>query len=416
MNARFFQPRGVPLIDPANTMSQSKRTPQRDQHATATPLEKFSEAQRPTIAEIDLSAIASNVHAIRQRVRPAEVMAVVKANGYGHGAVQVARAALQAGATLLGVALLEEGLALRRHGFTAPILVFGGLFENQIDAYLAHDLQMTLYDARLAESISQRARALNKAAAVHVKFDTGMGRVGVTREPLAFIKHVMSLPGISLQGFYTHLATSDEADLGYAHTQLKRFREIVAAAREYGITPRWIHAANSGAILSLPESFFNLVRAGVMMYGYYQSREVMKSIALQPAMRLSTRVLFVKRVPQGEFISYNRTFQTQRESVLATLPIGYADGFLRRFSNNMHVLIRGLKCPVVGRVCMDQIIVDVSAISDIRVDEEVMLMGRQGKEEISIYDWCERLETIPYEVTCGISPRVPRVYVGGGED
>lgn len=399
------------MTDPANTLMPNKRTPRRDNHANATLHEKFFEAHRPTVAEIDLSAIANNVAAIRRRVQPAEVMAVVKAEGYGHGAVQVARAALNAGATLLGVALVEEGIALRRHGFTPPILVFGGLFENQIDACLAHDLQMTLYDARLAESISQRARALNKVANVHMKFDTGMGRVGVTREPMAFIKHVASLSGISVQGFYTHLASSDEADLSYARTQLKRFREIVAEAREHGLNPRWIHAANSGAILSLPESYFNLVRAGVMIYGYYPSAEVVKSIALEPALRLTTRVLFLKEVPPGAFISYNRTFQTQRESMLATLPLGYADGFPRRFSNNMSVLIRGRKCPVVGRVCMDQIIVDVSAISDIRTGEEVVLMGKQGEEEISIYDWCEKLETIPYEVTCGISSRVPRVYV-----
>jgi alanine racemase len=352
-----------------------------------------------------------NVRAIRAHVRPAEVMAVVKAEGYGHGAAQVARAALDAGAALLGVALLEEGVALRRSGITAPILVFGGLFENQIDAYLAHDLQMTLYDAHLAESIAQRARAWHKTAEVHVKFDTGMGRVGVTSEPIAFLQHVTNLPSISLQGLYTHLATSDEADLGYAREQLQRFRAIVAAARESGVTPRWLHAANSGAILSLPESYFNLVRAGVMMYGYYPSADVAKSIALEPAMRLATRVLFVKHVPKGTFISYGRTFQTQRDSILATLPLGYADGFLRRFSNNMHVLIRGRKCPVVGRVCMDQIIVDVTEVPDIHAGEEVVLMGKQDEAEISIYDWCERLETIPYEVTCGISARVPRIYV-----
>ncbi|NUO80258.1 alanine racemase [candidate division KSB1 bacterium] len=387
------------------------RLPRRDQHATAALHEQSFETQRPTIAEIDLQAIASNVRAIRQRVRPAEVMAVVKAEGYGHGAVQVARIALEAGATLLGVALLEEGIALRRHGFTVPILVFGGLFENQIDSYLAHDLQMTLYDARLAEIISQRAQALHKTAGVHAKFDTGMGRVGVTSEPLAFLQHLVSLPGITLQGLYTHLATSDETDLSYAHVQLQRFRTIITAARAHDIVPRWIHAANSGAILSLPESYFNLVRPGVMMYGYYPSADVVKSLALQPAMRLRTAVLLVKRVPRGTFVSYNRTFQTQRESVLATLPIGYADGFSRRFSNNMHVLIRGCKCPVVGRVCMDQIIVDVTELPDIRVGEEVVLMGKHCEEEIPIYDWCEKLETIPYEVTCGISSRVPRVNV-----
>lgn len=368
-------------------------------------------AQRPTCAEIDLPAIANNVRAIRERVRPAELMAVVKANGYGHGAIPVARAALEAGATWLGVALLEEGVALRENGITAPLLVFGGLFENQIDAYLAHDLQMTLYDARLAESISQRAIALNRVAHVHVKFDTGMGRVGVTSEPIAFLQQIASLSNLSVLGLYTHLASSDEVDLAYAQAQLKRFREIVAAARAQGIVPRWIHAANSGAILSMPEAHFNLVRAGVMLYGYYPSAEVEKSVALQPAMRMVTRVLFLKKVSAGTFISYNRTFQAQRDSVLATLPIGYADGFLRRFSNNMHVLIRGHKCPVVGRVCMDQVIVDVTEVSDIAIGDEVVLMGRQGRAEISIYDWCDKLQTIPYEVTCGISARVPRVYV-----
>lgn len=369
------------------------------------------EAQRPTFAEIDLHAIAHNIRAIRARVSPAEVMAVVKANGYGHGAVQVARAALAAGATWLGVALLEEALALRHAGIATPILVFGGLFENQIDAYLAHDLQMTLYDARMAESISQRAQALHKTAAVHVKFDTGMGRVGVAHAAHAFLQQIANLPGLAVQGLCTHFAASDERDLSYAHAQLKHFHALIAAAREYGIAPRWIHAANSGAILSLPEAHFNLVRAGVMLYGYYPSAEVERTVPLQPAMRLKTRVLFLKRVSRGTFVSYNRTFQTQRESVLATLPIGYADGFPRRFSNNMHVLIRGCKCPVVGRVCMDQIIVDVTEVSDIVVGDEVVLMGEQGEAEISIYEWCEKLGTIPYEVTCCISARVPRVYV-----
>ena len=383
--------------------------PQWNQHVTHS--EPLSAAQRPTCAEIDLHAIANNVRAIRKRVHPAEVMAVVKANGYGHGAIPVARTALNAGATWLGVALLEEGIALRKSGITAPILVFGGLFENQIDAYLAHDLQMTLYDARLAESIAQRARAVHKTAAVHVKFDTGMGRVGITSEPIAFLQHTASLSNISILGLYTHLSSSDEVDLSYAHAQLKRFRAIIAEARAQGIAPRWLHAANSGAILGIPEAHFNLVRAGVMLYGYYPSVEVEKSVALQPAMRMITRVLFLKKVSAGTFISYNRTFQAPRDSVLATLPLGYADGFLRRFSNNMHVLIRGCACPVVGRVCMDQIIVDVTEVSDIAVGDEVVLMGRQGRAEISIYDWCDKLQTIPYEVTCGISARVPRVYV-----
>jgi len=336
---------------------------------------------------------------------------VVKADGYGHGAIPVAQIALQAGATQLGVALLEEAIALREQKIAAPILVLGGLFENQIDHFLAHDLQMTVYDFHLAEIVSRCAQALGKAAQVHVKIDTGMGRVGVHVEPVTFIEKILSLPGIALQGIYTHFATSDEVDQTYAGQQLQNFRAIVQELRMKDLAPRWIHAANSGAILSLPDSCFNLVRAGVAMYGYYPGPEVSRTLALQPAMSLHSRVLFVKGVPAQTFISYGRTFQTRKPSFIATLPIGYADGFPRRFSNNMEVLIQGKRCPVIGRVCMDQIMVDLGEMNEVQAGEEVVLMGKQGEEEISIYEWCKKLDTIPYEVTCGISKRVRREYV-----
>jgi alanine racemase len=358
-----------------------------------------------------LHAVVQNVRSIRDRVQPASVMAVVKADGYGHSAAAVAHAALQAGATQLGVALLEEARQLREQKIAVPILVLGGLFENQIEQYLAHDVQMMVYDFRLAEIISQRAHALGKSASVHVKIDTGMGRVGVQAEPLAFIEKINSLPGVLLQGICTHLATSDEADQTYARQQVQRFRTIVQELKMKGIVPRWIHAANSGAILSLPDSYFNLVRPGVAMYGYYPSPDTPRALALQPAMSLHTRVLFAKRVPTNTFVSYGRTFQTPKPSLIATLPLGYADGFPRRFSNNMEVLIRGKRWPVVGRVCMDQIMVDLGEMKEVQAGEEVVLMGRQGEEEISIYEWCRKLDTIPYEVTCGISRRVRRVFV-----
>lgn len=380
--------------------------------AAAPAFHALAESGRPTIARIDRAAIAANVRAICSRVHPAEVMAIVKADGYGHGAVAAAQTALQAGAKLLGVALLEEAVALRAHNIGAPILVLGGLFENQIDHYLAHDVQMTVYDHRLAGIISRRAQALGRAAPVHVKIDTGMGRVGVAHEPAAFLENLARLPGISVQGIYTHFASSDETDLSYARQQLQIFRALLQQAQTKNLAPRWIHAANSAAILSLPDSYFNLVRAGVAMYGYYPGPEAARSLALQPALSWHTRVLFVKRVPAQAFISYGRTFQTRRPSLIATLPVGYADGFPRRFSNNMHVLIRGRRCPVVGRVCMDQIMVDLGEMQEVQAGEEAVLLGRQQEGEISIYEWCERLDTIPYEVTCGISPRVRRVHAG----
>lgn len=378
--------------------------------AAATSPSEILARPRPTVAAIDLAAIAGNVRRICDRVSSAEVMAVVKADGYGHGAAPVARTAVLAGATQLGVALLEEGIALRREGLRAPILVFGGLFEDQIEAFLAHDLMMTVYEPKLAELIARRATAAGKTARVHVKIDTGMGRVGAIGDPLEFIAHLAALRGLELTGIYTHFATSDELDKTYARQQLGNFRALVQRLKERGITFNYVHAANSGAILDLPESFFNLVRAGVMMYGYYPSRETTESIALQPAMKLRSRILHVKRVPENFSVSYGRTFRTGKPSLLATIPLGYADGFSRRFSNNMQVLVRGQKRPVAGRVCMDQIMVDLGDDFDVARGEEVVLLGKQGETEITIDDWCKKLETIPYEVTCSISKRVPRVY------
>ncbi|MDZ7266035.1 MAG: alanine racemase [candidate division KSB1 bacterium] len=378
------------------------------------PREPFAR-QRPTVADIDLQAVAANMRRICSRVHPAAVMAVVKADGYGHGSLPVAHAALRAGACQLGVALPEEGIVLRQHGIRVPVLVFGGLFEQQIEVFLHHDLMMTVYDFDLAQIISRRAQALGTVATVQVKIDTGMGRVGVLDDPVEFVLRLAGLPGVALAGLYTHLATSDEADKTYARQQLAAFRATVTRLRERGISPQWIHAANSGAILDLPEAYFNMVRAGVIMYGYYPSRETSEAIALQPAMRLRSQVLQVKHVPAHFPVSYGRTFQTRRPSFLATIPIGYADGFNRRFSNNMEVLVAGRRCPVVGRVCMDQIIVDLGEAADIRRGEEVVLLGPQGGDEITIYEWCERLGTIPYEVTCNISKRVPRRYTGLAE-
>ncbi|MCG3155668.1 MAG: Alanine racemase 1 [bacterium] len=379
------------------------------------PRESFAN-QRPTVADIDLQAVAANIRRICSRTHPAEVMAVVKADGYGHGSVPIARVALHAGATQLGVALLEEGITLRQHGCTTPVLVLGGLFEHQIDAFLQHDLMMTVYEHDLAQMISRRAQALGTVATVHVKIDTGMGRVGVHIDPVEFVTRLSRLPGLLLTGLYTHLATSDETDKTYARQQLAAFRATVTRLRERGISPPWIHAANSGAILDLPEAYFTMVRAGVILYGYYPSRETTESIALQPAMRLRSQVLQVKHVPARFSVSYGRTFQTRRPSFLATIPIGYADGFSRRFSNNMEVLVGGQRRPVVGRVCMDQIIVDLGDDAGLRRGDEVVLLGRQGDDEITIYEWCERLDTIPYEVTCNISQRVPRRYAEGADD
>jgi len=375
-------------------------------------VEEDNQVQRPTIAAINLAAIAKNVRRIRDRVHPAEIMAVVKADAYGHGAIPVAQTALSAGASQLAIALLEEGLELRRNKINAPILVFGGFFEKQIDSFIANDLQFTLYDLRLTELVSRRAQALGCKAQAHVKIDTGMGRVGLLpTEAIEAILAMVKLPNLELVGLCTHFASSDSRDKSYANRQLEQFKSIVQQLTHDDLRFKYLHAANSGAILDLPQSYFNLVRPGVMMYGYYPSTETSESIPLEPAMTLRTKILHVKRVSAGTFISYNSTFQTREATTIATLSIGYADGISRRFSNNFEVLVRGRRCPLVGRVCMDQIMIDLGDMKDVQTGEEVVLLGKQGEEEISIYEWCRRLETIPYEVTCGVSKRVPRVYV-----
>lgn len=365
---------------------------------------------RPTYAEIDLRAIAHNLQQIRAKVAPAGIMAVVKANAYGHGALEVARAALASGATHLAVALVEEGIELRAAGVKAPILVFGGTVPEQAPLFLEHDLIATVYERQGAGALAQAAQRAGKSARLHVKVDTGMGRVGVAwEEALPFLNWLAGERGLQIDGIYTHFATSDDKDKAFAELQLARFAEVAEGVEAMGLRVLR-HAANSGAILDLPGSYFDLVRPGVMMYGYYPSPYTSRSVPLRPAMTLKSRVLYVKRVERGTSVSYGRQFIAAQETTIATLPVGYADGYNRLLSNRGEVLIRGRKYPVVGRVCMDQIMVDLGPESDIHPGEEVVLFGRQGDQEVSVYSICEKLQTIPYEVTCWVSARVPRVH------
>ncbi|MDZ7337187.1 MAG: alanine racemase [candidate division KSB1 bacterium] len=367
---------------------------------------------RPTWAEIDLGAIAHNIAQIRKKVSPARVMAVVKANAYGHGAAQVATAALASGADYLAVALVEEGAELRAQGVKAPILVFGGTVPEQAPLFAEHHLIATVYTREAVEALAKEARRANRPMPVHLKVDTGMGRVGVDwKEAVDFLRWLASVDGIRAEGIYTHFATSDEKDKAFAELQLARFNQVLVGAQQLGFK-LLRHAANSGAILDLPASYFDMVRPGVMMYGYYPSPEVSRSVPLRPAMTLKTRVLFVKKIERGTSISYGRQFIATESTTIATLPVGYADGYNRLLSNQAEVLIRGKRYPVVGRVCMDQIMVDLGPHSEVQPGEEVVLLGRQDEEEISMYSICEMLRTIPYEVTCWVSARVPRVYVG----
>ena len=367
---------------------------------------------RPTFAEIDLSAIAFNIKEIKKFVFPAQVMAVVKADGYGHGSVQVAKTALENGATYLGVALVEEGIQLRQMGIQSPILVFGGAFYEQLQEFVNFNLEITVYKKDIAEKLSRIALEQQHPINVHIKIDTGMGRVGVPfDDALPFIEFVNNLDGIFLKGLYTHFATSDEKDKQYANLQFKRFQSLINQLDKEGIHIPLKHAANSGAILDMPETYLDMVRPGIMMYGYYPSNETKESVAIKPAMTFKSKISYIKDVTKNTALSYGRKFITDKPTRIATLPVGYADGYNRLLTNKGMVKIRGKKFPVVGRVCMDLILIDLGNNKNIQIGDEVILFGKQEDNAFTVNEICELVDTIPYEVTCWISKRVPRKYI-----
>jgi alanine racemase len=368
---------------------------------------------RPTRAEIDLEAIRHNVRAVRSAVGPAPaIMAVVKADGYGHGALPVSRAAVQAGATCLGVATPEEGADLRAGGVREPIVVLGPADPEQAALIVEHGLVAAVATSELAHSLSRAAAAAGRRVAVMAKIDTGMGRIGVAPEEApAFVQGLLALPGVTLQGVFTHLAHADAREKTHATLQLSRLGAVLAELDRAGVSVPWISAANSATIMDLPAGHFSLVRAGIMLYGLLPSAELRRPAAVRPAMRITTRIVFLKRVRAGTTIGYGCTYTAPRETWIATLPVGYADGYARRLSNAGPVLIGGRRHTVAGRVCMDQIMVDLGPEAAAKVGEEAVLLGRQGEEEITATELAELAGTISYELLCGISPRVPRIYL-----
>lgn len=370
---------------------------------------------RPVWAEIDLDRIANNVRALAAYIHPAELMAVVKADGYGHGSVSIARVALASGARRLAVASPEEGRILRRAGIAAPILVLGALLPGQEDVFLEHRLTATLASGEAIEALSQAAERRKVSARVHIKVDTGMSRLGFHAHEVPFlVKRLLRVPGIDLEGIYTHLACADVPGQPGVNDQIRSFRTALIATREAGWQPEQVHVSNTAGVLeNLGFGDCTMARVGIGIYGMYPSDTVSRSVHLEPALALKTNVATTKRVPAGTGVSYGHTYRTERETTLCTLPIGYAEGVSRRLSGRAHVLIGGQRYPLVGRVCMDQCIVDVGDAS-VSVGDEAVLIGRQGSDEITAYDWANILETIPYEVVCAISARVPRVYFRHG--
>jgi alanine racemase len=370
-----------------------------------------------TWAEIDLDAIAHNVRAHKRHVGPnVEVMAVVKANAYGHGVLPVARAALQAGATRLAVHRLIEGVELRQGGIDAPILVMGYTPPSGAEMTVTWRLTPSLMTSEFAQALSAQASILGATAPVHIKVDTGMSRYGLMpAEVVDFLLAIQKLPGLYLEGLFTHFATADWSDIAHTRGQLDVFTEVIQAARSAGVEFPVIHAANSAATMRLPEAHFDAVRPGIGLYGLDPSSEWPPVFEIRPALTLKSLVSRVRQLPAGAGVSYGRTFITKKPTLAALVPVGYGDGYHRILSNRGSVLIHGQRAPILGRVCMDQFVVDISLIPGVQQDDEVVIVGSQGGERIRAEEVAELAGTINYEVTTSLLPRVARVYKRGGE-
>jgi len=364
---------------------------------------------RPTTARIDLSAITENLEAIRSAVTPADVMPILKANAYGHGLVPIARHLQSIGVSRLGVAYMEEAVDLRNAGIDTDILVLGGLVGNQIPHFIEHRLSITASSVDKLEAIDRAAADLAKRASVHLKIDTGMGRIGMKHTSAhRLFEAARHAHHTDVDGVYSHFARADEADLSWARTQLARFEEALEFFPSHGLPTPPRHISNSGAILQLPEANFEIVRPGILLFGVYPSSEAARSIGVRPALSWTSRVVYFKVLEPGQPVSYGSTWEPSQATRIITIPVGYGDGYFRKLSNRGEIAIDGRRYPIVGRVCMDQFMVDIDGDSAYNGDE-VELIG----PTISAQDIAEWAETIPYEVLTNINTRVPRIYTTG---
>ncbi|PEB39275.1 alanine racemase [Bacillus pseudomycoides] len=369
---------------------------------------------RDTIVEVNLDAVKHNVREFKKRVNDKNIamMAAVKANGYGHGAVEVAKAAIEAGVNQLAVAFVDEGIELREAGVTVPILVLGYTPVDVAKDAIGYDIMMTVYRIEDLKGINEIAKQLEKKAHIQVKIDTGMSRIGLQEEEVApFLEELKNMKYIEIEGMFTHYSTADEINKTYTNMQTSLFEKAVNTAKEMDIHLPYIHSSNSAGSMELSNTFQNMVRVGIGIYGMYPSKEVDHTVvSLQPALSLKSKLAHIKHAKKNRGVSYGNTYVTTGEEWIATVPIGYADGYNRQLSNKGYALINGIRVPVLGRVCMDQLMLDVTKAMPVQVGDEVVFYGRQGEEEISVEEIADTLGTINYEVTCMLDRRIPRVY------
>lgn len=361
-----------------------------------------------TWLEINLGAVRENIHQL-QAISGRAVMAVIKANGYGHGLVEVGRAAISAGAAWLGVARVEEALALRRAGIVSPILVLGHCAPEQVIEAATNHISLTIHQPQLIQPFAAQARSLDRPLDVHVKIDSGMGRLGVFPEDaLDFVRQIMAEPQLHLQGLFTHLARADEPAVDTTDQQLDRFSKLVHTLESNGLRPPLVHAANSAASLYYPNARFDLIRPGIAIYGLQPSDDAPLPPGFTPALTWKARLASVKALPAGHGVGYAHRYVTQRMEQIGVIPVGYADGFRRRLGN--FVLVRGKRVPIVGGVCMDQCMLQLDTVPDAVIGDEVVLLGRQGDAVITAEEVGQSWGSVNYEVVCGLAARVPRIY------
>jgi alanine racemase len=371
-----------------------------------------------TWTEVNLDAIAQNVKNIKKLIgEKKELMAVVKGNAYGHDILEVSPVVLENGATRLAVARLEEAIFLRKAGITVPILVLGLPLKQQTEFLVSYDITPAVCEFEIIEKLSESAVQMNKMTKIHLKVDTGMGRIGIfPYDVLRFIKRMKALKNVEIEGIFTHFSVADEKDKFYTEEQFRKFIEILTILEKEGIKIPIKHVGNSATLLDLPHMWLDMVRPGIAIYGLYPSKEVKKTINLIPAQQFKTKIVFIKELPLGESISYGRTYITKRRMRVASLPVGYADGYNRLLSNQGEVLVRGQRVPIIGRVCMDQCVIDVTNLTQVEIGDEVVLWGRQGEEMITVEEIAQKIRTINYEIVhMPDKKRVPKLFIRDGK-
>jgi len=367
---------------------------------------------RPTVCLIDLGALRWNFRQARKKVGPqVKILSVVKANAYGHGACEIAEVLEDEGSDGFGTATVEEGIELRKRGIQSPVVVLAGVYPNQLEDIERYDLTSVICESEVLSRLKKIAKKRKGRLNFHLKVDTGMGRVGfLASESASWLPDLRDLKELKLQGVFSHFSKAESVTDKYTKKQLESFRQVLQQLQANGHQPSFVHLANSAAIITLPEAYFTMVRPGLMLYGIYPSPEMVNEISLKPVLTWKTSIHQLKRVPKGFSISYGQTFTTQRESMIATLPLGYADGYKRSLSNRGAVLVRGQRAPIIGTICMDLTMVDVTDIRGVSQGDEVVLLGQQKDAAISANEMASWANTISYEILTSISARVPRIH------